>query len=135
MPIIVELLQMVLTTQDDKMESRKVMFFLAGGFLLSFLGCIFLGYLWIDRSISLSYLKDSFNSTLGVSKRLESLLTHDWQGLEQEDVIRKLESESKRYPESNLVLKKYDNEKDVIWFGDIPFYFENDKLKKIGSNQ
>lgn len=129
----VELLQMMLTTQEDKMRSKKVML-LTAGFLLSFLGCIILGYLWIDRSLSLTYTMDSLDTTLNASKRLESLLTNDWKGLEQKDVVRKLKSESKRYPEDNLVIKKYDEDKNTIWFDDIPFYFENNKLKKIGSD-
>ncbi len=95
------------------------------------LGCAVLAYLWIDRSISLSYARQSADSDSASTRRLERLLGTAWNGMPESVVLEKLQAEAARHPNENIVVKK---EADAIWFDETRFNFEQGKLKSVGGN-
>ena len=104
---------------------------MAAALLVSLLGCVVLAYLWIDRSISLSYARQSADADSASTRRLERLLGGAWIGMPESAVLEKLQAEAARYPAENIVVKK---EVDVIWFDETRFNFEQGKLKSVGGS-
>jgi len=94
-----------------------------------FLGCLLFAYLWLDQSITLSYVSQSVASAEASKKRLEGLLETDWKGLPEDLVFEKLQAEAARHPADNIVVKK---EGDIIFFDWIQFEFENGRLVSVG---
>lgn len=101
---------------------------------LSLVGCVALAYLWIDRSISLSYANQSLETSINSTNRLEALLNSEWQGMPQDKVLQKLELEVKRHEVDKIIISK-DIENSVIWFDEIPFYFKAGRLVQIGGSK
>lgn len=104
---------------------------MAAALVVSLLGCAVLAYLWIDRSVSLSYARQSADADSASIRRLERLLGMSWNGMAEKAVIEKLQAEAARHPAENIVVKK---EGDVIWFDETRFNFEQGKLKSVGGN-
>jgi hypothetical protein len=102
---------------------------MAAALMASLLGCAVLAYLWIDRSISLSYARQSDDADIASTRRLERLLGVAWVGMTENAVLEKLQAEADRHPAENIVVKK---EGDVIWFDETRFNFEQGKLKSVG---
>lgn len=107
-------------------QSRMTLL-LSVGFLMTCLGCIALAYLWIDRSITLSYLEASHETTADALSRVSLLLEGEWNGLSEADLLRKLR-EANRRSEGEALIKREEN---VIWFDTIRFEFESGRLRKI----
>jgi hypothetical protein len=104
---------------------------MAAALMVSLLGCAVLAYLWIDRSISLSYARQSADTDSASKRRLERLLCVAWSGMSENAVLEKLEAEAARHPAENIVVKK---EGDVIWFDETKFNFEQGKLKSVDAS-
>ena len=107
---------------------KKVM---AAALTVSLLGCAIFAYLWIDRSISLSYARQSADAESASIRKLERLLGVAWAGMTEDAVLKMLQAEAARHPAENIVVKK---ERDVIWFDETRFNFEQGKLKSVGGN-
>ena len=87
-----------------------------------------LAYLWIDRSISLNYAKQSLDMEINVNNGLESLLQEEWRGLPEAEVMQKLKKTA-AMEKREVIIKK---EGAIVWYDDIPFTFEKDRLAKVG---
>lgn len=88
-----------------------------------------LGYAWIDRSVSLTYLKASMDSCSASERRLGRLLGDSWQGLSKAEVLAKLKAEAARHPNEKMIINV---EQATIWFEDTQFNFRDGKLINIG---
>ena len=99
--------------------------------IVCFLGCVVLGYMWIDRSISLAYLDKSYELSLE-NNRLSLLLENEWKGIPEQVLLKKLEDISKNFPKEEIVIYK-DDESNVIVFDTIEFELESGKLKQINT--
>jgi hypothetical protein len=99
--------------------------------IFSLLGCVVFAYLWIDRSISLSYARQGADADHAAVRRLELLLGVTWKGMPESAVLEKLQAEAARHPAESIVVKK---EADVIWFDETQFHFEQGRLKRVGGD-
>lgn len=97
--------------------------------LILALSCFFLGYLLVDRSISLSYSRDSLASNERSLRQLEHLLEREWFEQPESIVIARLRAEIMRNSNNDIVLTR---EGDEIWFDNIRFRFKDGKLGEIG---
>ena len=97
--------------------------------IASLVGCAVLAYLWIDRSITLSYVNQSADASNVATRHLEWLLGSAWSGMSENAVLEKLQLEATRHPNDSIIVKREDG---VIWFGETRFNFEHGRLKSIG---
>jgi hypothetical protein len=96
------------------------------------LACTALAYLWIDRSISLSYAMQDIETANSSVRNLGELLTNEWRGMPESEVLQKLQKVVARVPDAGIVVKK---EKDVIWFDGVRFNFKDERLVTVGNSQ
>jgi hypothetical protein len=99
--------------------------------IVSLSGWIASTYFWIDRSISLSYARQSADADSASTRRLERLLEAAWSGRPEDAVFKELQAEAARHPAGEVVVKR---EADAIWFGETRFTFERGKLKSVGGS-
>lgn len=97
-------------------------------FTTTLLSSITFAYLWIDRSISLSYMEASFIISNNENQNLLIILNDELKDKSSQEIIKKLEAIITKHPNKNLFLKNKDNS---VWFGDIKFEFKEGKLKEI----
>ena len=97
---------------------------------ISLLACAVLAYLWLDRSISLSYMKQSYETERSSVESLQKLLALEWKDLPEGQLREKLESAVAKMPDRGVVVKK---EESVIWFDQVAFNIKNGKLDSVGS--
>lgn len=100
-----------------------------GALIAALAGCIAFAYLWIDRSVTLSYVKQSADASDASIHSLERLLGAAWRGMSESAVLEKLQAEAARHPNGGIVVKKEDG---VIWFDEIRFNFEQGRLTSVG---
>lgn len=94
---------------------------------VSLLGCLVFAYLWIDRSISLTYAIQSADAGGAATRSLQRLLESSWSGMPESEVLAMLQTAADRFP-SEIIVKEQDG---VIWFDDTRFGFEDGKLKSV----
>jgi len=112
------------------MTIKKFIILIAFIFLL--IACSWFAYLWIDRSITLSYTNQEFESCIKSENALASLLEQEWRGKKKSEVIKILQNEvDKDLNKKSFLIIKNDGEE--IWLNQIRFNFENDRLKNINS--
>lgn len=104
---------------------------LAVALALSLCACVLFAYLWIDRSITLTYVSAGNVQDAAATRQLEMLLGFEWQGLTEKEVLQKLQIASEKLPTAKILQKK---EESVIWFDLIPFNFQDGKLVSVGNN-
>lgn len=97
--------------------------------IASLVGCAVFAYLWIDRSITLSYVNHGADASSAAAHRMEALLANEWRGMPEGVVLEKLQAEAARQPSKSILVKK---ENGVIWFDDTRFNFEAGRLKSVG---
>ncbi|MCD9230636.1 Imm58 family immunity protein [Ralstonia pseudosolanacearum] len=90
---------------------------------------ILFAYLWIDRSISLSYARQGEDTAIGTVRGLELILEHEWRGLPEPEVFHKLNAVAAQGAGAKIVVKKEGN---IIWFDEVRFNFDEGRLKSIG---
>ncbi len=93
------------------------------------LGCAVLAYLWVDRSISLSYARQSAETSDNSIRHLERLLEEEWRGMPEAKVLQKLQNAAARVPAEKVVIK---NEEGIIWFDEVRFNLVHGQLNSIG---
>lgn len=93
------------------------------------IGCFVLAYLWIDRSISLSYLQKSYETERISVESLQKLVASEWKGMPEAQIQKKLEEVAAQMPERAVVLKKED---ETIWFDQVAFNIKQGKLDSVG---
>ncbi|MFO6296145.1 Imm58 family immunity protein [Rahnella selenatireducens] len=97
---------------------------------LSLISCVCFAYLWIDRSITLSYSEKCVNNSTQTTNALEILLEKEWFGESTKSVLEKVKTQLKSTQNENEIIKKDDG--NVIWVGNIKLSFSNDRLIKVG---
>ncbi|MBB6580183.1 Imm58 family immunity protein [Ralstonia solanacearum] len=90
---------------------------------------ILFAYLWIDRSISLSYARQGEDTAIETVGGLELILEREWLGLRESEVLLKLNAAAEKEVRRKIVVKK---EGDAIWFDEVRFNFDQGRLKSIG---
>lgn len=103
---------------------------LAVALALSLCACTLFAYLWIDRSITLTYVSAGNELDASVIRQLNTLLEVAWVGTPESEVFQKLQAASVRLGAEHSFIKKEEN---VIWFDQVPFKFEDGKLVSVGS--
>lgn len=91
--------------------------------------CGALGYLWIDRTISLSYLIESARATEQARDQAIALLANEWRGQGQDAVLKRL-TEAKKISKEDVLLKR-ETDENIIWFGQLRFEFTGNRLSEI----
>ena len=84
---------------------KKIIHVLVAFLTLAILGCAVLAYLWIDRSISLSYAILSLDTSESSTRHLEYLLEDAWWGMPEAQVLHKLRNVAARMPGEQVVIK------------------------------
>ena len=97
--------------------------------IISLVGCVVFAYFWIDCSISLTYMKQAYDSEKNSVENLQFLILSEWKGITENELQAKLESAIKKTPEHNLFIKKEEN---IIWFDQTAFNIKGGKLESIG---
>jgi ABC-type multidrug transport system fused ATPase/permease subunit len=95
----------------------------------AFIGCVVFAYLWIDRSISLSYMQQSYETERSSVESLQKLIASEWKGMPEAQVQKKLEQVAAQMPERAVVVKKED---ESIWFDQVTFNIKQGKLDSVG---
>ena len=109
---------------------KKLPIFLSVLLIVSLICCGILTYLWINRSISLGYLQQAYQTELNSVENIQTIIALEWKGMPEEKVYLKLQQAAKMLPEQQIVLKK---EGSTIWFNQIPFNIKQGKLDSVGS--
>lgn len=94
------------------------------------LACAVLAYLWIDRSISLSYMKQSYETERSSVESLQTMLALEWKGIPEGHLQKKLEDMAERMANRNIIVKR---EGEIIWFDQVAFYIKDGRLDGVGS--
>ena len=95
----------------------------------SLLGCVVLAYLWIDRSISLSYMQISYETERTSVESLQKIIASEWKDMPESQVAKKLGQVAAQMPQREVVVKK---EEESIWFDQIAFNIKQGKLDSVG---
>lgn len=103
---------------------------LVGALVASLLACGIFAYLWIDRSVTLTYAEAGSRSTEQARDLAFALLAHEWSGLSENEVLKRLNAETARRPQDRILVK-HEPLDHVIWFDSIRFEFQTDRLAKI----
>jgi hypothetical protein len=98
--------------------------------VLSLIGCAAFAYLWIDRSLSLSYLDAGQRTTEQGYAQLADLVWQEWVGLPESEVLKRLQAAAARHPPGSVVVK-HDLSDGVIWFGSTRFEFQSGTLQSV----
>jgi hypothetical protein len=107
----------------------SIMLLVAAVVVLS-IGCVGFAYLWIDRSITLSYVEASQQTTAAELRHLAQLLTREWAGLSRSTIEEKLTAEAARRASEGIIVKS-DPNGNVLWFDNLRFIFEESRLQRI----
>jgi Immunity protein 58 len=97
---------------------------------ISIASCLSLAYLWIDRSISLSYMSASNRTTEEARDQAFKLLAREWSKKTPDEVFAKLALIKEQSRESELVLKR-ELPDNTILFGNLRFKFINNQLIEV----
>jgi Immunity protein 58 len=110
----------------------KTTMLLTASLVVAVLGCLLLAYRLIDRSISLSYLEQYYETQRLSSETLQKLIASEWKGMPEAQVQKKLEQAAAQMPERTVVVKKED---DSIWFDQVAFNIKEGKLESVGKSK
>ncbi len=113
------------------MEPKKTNILLSILLVLSLLVCGILAYLWIDMSISFTYLQSDYESSSRLYELSTSLLQEEWNELSESAIRSKLESYAADNPEQSIVIEQVTDE-NILLFDGMPIEFESGKLHRIG---
>lgn len=102
---------------------------LTSSLVIAVIGCLVLAYLWIDMSISLTYMKQSYETERSAVENLQKLVASEWKGMPEAQVQKKLEQTAAQMPERSVVVKK---EEESIWFDQVAFNIKQGKLDSVG---
>ena len=70
--------------------------------VISIFTCVVLTYFWIDRSISLGYMRQSYEMEKNSVKILQKLISLEWKGMPEEQLQARLESAAKEMTDADL---------------------------------
>ena len=112
-----------------KNKKIKIVHILFVGFIVTFFSSLIFLYLLIDRSISYTYLSVSYDGSKLNTKQITKLLAHEWQDLDENELLEKLKN-YRKLTDSKILIKN-NKEKNIISFDQVKFKFENGKLTYI----
>jgi putative signal peptide protein len=87
--------------------------------------CFFFAYMWIDRSITLTYMELSFEEKVSSNERFARIILKEWKGKSTFDIEKRIQTIAKDISNNENLIKWED---DSLWFNNIQFIFEKDKL-------
>lgn len=93
--------------------------------------CLMLAYRVFDQGITRTYSDASAESTSRDITVLKGLVGHEWIGLPETQVLSKLTAYAASQPPNSIVLKRYPEEKNVIYLEGFRFEFRDGKLFKV----
>ena len=96
--------------------------------VISIFTCMVLTYFWIDRSISLGYMRQLYEMEKNSVKILQKLISLEWKGMPEEQLQARLESAAKEMTDIGAVIKKQES---ILWFNQVAFIIKKGKLEKI----
>lgn len=111
---------------------KKVMWILGTCLVMTSVACMILAYLWIDRSISLTFARQSAEVTNRSVRSLQRALEEEWHGMPQIQVLLKLKEIESQNPQLGIIVKE---EQDIIWLDEVPFKFDSGQLSSIGEKK
>ena len=97
----------------------------------SLLGCGGFAYLWIDMSISYTYLQSDYDGRDRLFKLSAALLQEEWKELPKSAIRNKLERYAAENPKLSIVIEQVSDE-NILLFDGLPIEFEAGKLHRIG---
>lgn len=107
----------------------KTIMLLTISLVTAVMGCLVLAYLWIDRSISLTYMQQSYETEHSSVESLQKLIASEWKGMPAAQLQMKLEQAAAQMPKRAVVVKKED---ESIWFDQVAFNIKQGKLDSVG---
>jgi hypothetical protein len=107
----------------------KANYVLAALLVVAVGGCVMLTYFWIDRSISLSYARQSVEIASRSTENLRIILENDLHGRSEVQVFQLLEKAARQQSNTKPIVKING---DVIWFDEERFNFKDGRLISIG---
>ncbi|MFJ1298538.1 Imm58 family immunity protein [Pseudomonadota bacterium AL_CKDN230030165-1A_HGKHYDSX7] len=113
------------------MKIKIVVAALSLALVASLMACAAFAYMWIDRSITLTYVKAGCDLESASRQDLERLLSAAWMGMSESMILDRLHAEMARHPAEHSFVKRED---DGISFNQIQFNFEQGKLTSVGNN-
>ncbi|MCC7068142.1 MAG: immunity protein 58 [Burkholderiales bacterium] len=108
---------------------HHVVALLTMGLFISLCGCAVFAYLWVDRSIALSYANASLRASEDINTSLVMLIQSEWRNLTKKEILEKLEFIRKNYSKEDVFIK--EEQDGSVWFGGVSFHFESGRLKSI----
>lgn len=111
---------------------KKTIVILSISLIFSVLLSAVLAYLWIDRSISLSYMMHSYETEKNSMAILEKLISLEWKGLSKQQLQMKLESATKEMAYLDAVIK---DDGSTIWVNQVAFILINDRVERVGDSK
>lgn len=114
------------------MTSRTVTIVLIVSLVASMLSSLVLGYLWIDRSVSLAYSADSLAALSASRSNLVHILKTDWHGLAMREIEQKLNTSARLSPAfPKLSPVEMEDGRSVLRAGDLKFEFVEGRLRDV----
>ena len=113
------------------MASRSANIPLSILLIVSLLGCGVLAYLWIDMSISYTYLQSDYEDADRLVDLSTALLQEEWKELSESAIRSKLESYAATHPERKIVIED-ETDENIFFFDGMLFEFQSGKLLRIG---
>ncbi|WP_310889438.1 Imm58 family immunity protein [Delftia sp. UME58] len=89
---------------------------------------VFLSYSNVDKSITLSYSNQGYESARVDIDNLVVLIEREWVGMDVEVVQDKMKNATIN---KKGIIPQIKMEDDLIWYGDVRFIFSSGKLEKI----
>ena len=89
---------------------------------------VFLSYTNVDKSITLSYSNQGYESARVDIDNLVVLIEREWVGMDVEVVQDKMKNATIN---KKGIIPQIKMEDDLIWYGDVRFIFSSGKLEKI----
>ncbi len=86
-------------------------------------------YLLIDRSITLSYVRASADSTARSLEVLEIALSHEWKNKSKQEIMKELQEISDKNRNYQIIIK---DDGEVVWLDEIPLKFSKGQLSELG---
>ena len=113
------------------MEPKTTNILLSVMLVVLLLGCAVLAYLWIDMSISYTYLQSDYEGSRRLYELSTALLQEEWRDLSESTIRSKLESYAVESPEQSIVIEQVTDE-NILLFDGMPIEIESGKLRRIG---
>ncbi|ASL76760.1 hypothetical protein CYD94_24765 (plasmid) [Ralstonia solanacearum] len=89
-----------------------------------------LAYFWIDRSITVTYMKASEESSSQLTQSLERLLEQEWKGLSEVQLVEKLHRAAER--DIDGAKRTIEKDGDVINFDGVCFKLVSGHVGRVG---